>query len=172
MPLAIWGYSQVVVLKGKVYIGTASSDRETQTVIVYDPQQDTYDTLPQYPYWFFSMAVLNSQLVLVGGVDAQTGKKTNKLGVWNEQSKTWTHQLPPMTTACSSLSVATHDIRWLIVIGGEGDGGTKLSQVLILDTVSRQWYRAAPLPQPRYDASLAIYHRQHMLPGGWRHYRI
>ena len=48
MPWATSGYTQVVVLKGKVYItGRGASDRERQTVIVYDPQQDTYDTLPQ-----------------------------------------------------------------------------------------------------------------------------
>ena len=51
----------------------------------YDPQQDTYtwDTLPPYTHIYFSMAVVNNQLVLVGGSDVQTGKKTNKLGVWN-----------------------------------------------------------------------------------------
>ena len=90
MPWATWSYPQVVVFKGKVYIGggVASSNRERQTVIVYGPQQDTYDTLPQYPYKLFFMGVVNNQLVLIGGIDVQTGKKTNKLGVWNEQSKT------------------------------------------------------------------------------------
>ena len=34
----------------KVYIGGggASSDREEQTVMAYDPTQDSYDTLPPY----------------------------------------------------------------------------------------------------------------------------
>ena len=79
--------------------------------MVFDPKQDSYDTLPPYTYNWFSMAVVNNQLVLVGGMNMQTGKVTNKLGVWNEQSKRWTHPLPPMTTACSEPSVATHNNR-------------------------------------------------------------
>ena len=54
-------------------------------MIVYNPKQDSYDTLPPYAYQWFSMAVVNNQLVLVGGRDIQTDKVTNKLGVWNEQ---------------------------------------------------------------------------------------
>ena len=142
-------YSKVVVFKEKVYIGRgfASLDREAQTVIIYDPKQDSYDTLPPYTCKWFSMAVVNNQLVLVGGADIQTNKKTNKLGVWNEQSKRWTQPLPPITTACSSPSVATHDNRWLVVIGSYD--ADHLPRVEILDTTeSRQWYHAASLPQP------------------------
>ena len=157
------------MFKGKVYIGggDASSDRERQTVIVYDPQQDIYNTLPQYTYLYFSMAVVNNQLILIGGIDVRTEKKTNKLGVWNEQSKTWTHQLPPMNTACDSPSVTTLNNRWLVVIGGEGDGDAALSRVDILDTESRQWYHAAPLPQSCYCAAIAIIGDTCYLVGGY-----
>ena len=52
-----------------------------------------------------------------------------------------------MTTACHSPSVATHNNRWLVVMGGWD--GNHLSRVEILDTTeSRQWYQAASLPQP------------------------
>ena len=141
----------MAVVNNKVYIGgrNASSDKERQTVIVYDPQHDSYDTLPPYTYPYFSMAVVNNQLVLVGGVKVveRTGKVTNQLGVWNGQ---WTHPLPPMPTARSSASVVAHNNRWLVVMGGYGDGGA-LSCVEILDTSeSRQWYRATPLPHRCY----------------------
>ena len=114
--------------------------------MVYDPQQDSYDTLPPYTYNWFSMAVVNNQLVLVGGRDEHTNKKTNMLGVWDELSRGWTRPLPPMTTACSSPSVAAHNNRWLVVIGGYGDGGP-VSRVEILDASLRQWYHGAPLPE-------------------------
>ena len=131
------------------------TDRQCQTVMVYDPQKDSYDTLPPYTYKWFSIAIVNNQLVVVGGVDVRTDKRTNQLAVWNEQSKSWTHPLPPMTTACSSPSVATHNNRWLVVMGGAGDG-TVLSRVEILDTTgSGQWYQAAPLPQQCYCVSTA-----------------
>ena len=117
----MWQYPRLVIFKEKVYIGggVASSDGD-QTVIVYDPKQDSYDTLPPYTCKYFVMAVVNNQLVLVSGMDVQTGKVINKLGVWNEKSKRWTHPLPPMTTACNSSSVATHNNRWLVVMGGYG----------------------------------------------------
>ena len=166
MPFGMSHYPQVVVFKGKVYIGggvsskvyiggggVASSVRERQTVMVYDPQLDSFDTLPPYTCRYFSMAIVNNQLVMVGGVDVHTGKRTNKLGVWNEESRQWTHPLPPMTIACQSPSVTSHNNRWLVVMAGAGDG-TELSRVEILDTTeSRQWYHAAPLPQTCYQVS-------------------
>ena len=169
MPFGMLGYPNVVVFKEKVYIGggMASSNRERQTVVVYDPKQDSCDTLPLYTYVYFSMAVVNDQLVLVGGREVQTNKKTNKLGVWNEQSKRWTHPLPPMTTACQSPSVATHDNRWLVVIGGIGDGAT-LTRVEILDiTESLQWYKAESLPHPCYQVSSATIGNMCYLLGGF-----
>ena len=134
--------------------------------MVYDPKQDSYDTLPPYTYKYFSMAVVNNQLVLVGGWDVQTDKVTNQLGVWNEESKSWTHPLPPMTTACGSSSVAAHNNRWLVVMGGCGDK-TVLSRVEILDTDSTQWYHAASLPQPLSLALPAIIGNMCYLLGGY-----
>ena len=147
--------------------GIASSDMERQTVTVYDPRQDSYDTLPLYTCKWFSMAVVNNHLVLVGGIDVQTNKVTNKLGAWNEQSNRWTHPLPPMTTACTSPSVATHNNRWLVVIGGY-DGKNSLSRVEILDTTeSRQWYNAVSLLQPCSHALLATIGNMCYLLGGY-----
>ena len=159
----------MMVFKEKVYIGggNALSDREKQTVVVYDPKRDSYDTLPPYTYQWFSMAVVNDQLVLVGGKDVQTDKRTNKLGVWNEQSRRWTHPLPPMTITCYSPSVATHNNRWLVVMGGH-DGKDCLSRVNVLDTTEPgQWYHAASLPQPCYDVSLATIGNMCYLLGGY-----
>ena len=156
------------MFKEKVYIGggDASLISEEQTVMVYDPKQDSYDTLPPYTCRWFSMAVVNNQLVLVGGWDVQTGEVINKLGVWNEQSKSWTYPLPPMTTACSTPSVATHNNRWLVVMGG-WDGKNHLSRVEILDTTeSRQWYHAASLPQPCSHALPATIGNMCYLLGG------
>ena len=168
MPFEMYYYPQVVVFNGKAYIGgEALTDRMCQTVIVYDPQKDSYDTLPPYTYKWFSIAVVNNQMVVVGGVDIRTNKRTNQLGVWNEQSKSWTHPLPPMTTACSAPSVATYNNRWLVVMGGVGDE-TYLSRVEILDTTgSGQWYQAASLPQPSDSVSIATIGNMCYLLGGY-----
>ena len=166
MPIRMWSYPRVAVFKEKVYIGGgwASPDR-TQTVMVYDPKQDSYDTLPPYTYQYFSMAVVNNQLVLIGGYHEQTDKRTNKLGVWNGEIKSWTHPLPPMITACNSPSVATHNT-WLVVMGGYDD--KYLSRVEIMDTTeSRQWYQAASLPHPLGYALPAIIGNMCYLLGGY-----
>ena len=166
MPFGMGSYPQVVVFKGKAYVGggEASSDREMQTVMVYDPQQDSFDTLPPYTCMWFSMAIVNNQLVLVGGHDVLTDKKTNKLAAWNEESRKWTHPLPPMTTACYSPSVTSHNNRWLVVMAG----GTDLSRVEILDTTeSGQWYHAAPLPQTCHEVSTVTISNTCYLLGGY-----
>lgn len=149
LPFKMSDYPSMVVLKGKVYIGGgyAGSDVEDTTVIVYDPQRDSCGTLPPYTWMNFSMAVVNNQLVLVGGQDVKNiTKMTNILGVWNESSRRWTHSLPPMTTACYRPTVVTHKDRWLVVIGGGGDGG-RLFKVEILNTLSKQWHNSTPMPE-------------------------
>ena len=153
----------------KVYIGGVTiSSREGARVRVYEPKQDSWSSLPLYEYRSFSMAVVDDQLVLVGGCEVDNYEnKTNKLGVWNEQLKRWTHPLPPMTTACSSPSVATHNNRWLVVMGGNGIGGD-LSRVEILDTTELvQWYQAASLPQPCHQVQLAAIGNMCYLLGGF-----
>jgi hypothetical protein len=174
-------YPSAAVFEKKIYIGGGEpleSDWEGRIVIVCDFEQKLIYTLPQYTCKQFSMVVINNQLVLVGGVDVRTGKVTNELGVWNinEQSKRWTHPLPPITTACRSPSVATYTLNnrcWLVVIGGLGSAGNDvddsvyLSRVEILDTESRQWYHAASLPQPLICALPATIGNMCYLLGGY-----
>ena len=150
LPFPMSTYPSMVTLRGIVYIGggMTENDIDRSKVITYDPLEDTYNSLPPYAYSYFSMAVVNNQLILVGGVDVYDRRKmTNKLGVWNEQSQRWTHPFPPMTTACSRPTLVTHNDRWLVVIGGGGDGGNRLSRVEILDTLSQQWHHSTPIPQ-------------------------
>ena len=149
LPFPMSAYPSMVTLRGIVYIGGGftKNDIDTSKVITYDPLEDTYNSLPSYAYSYFSMAVVNNQLILVGGADVHSSKRTNKLGVWNEQSQRWTRPFPPMTTACRRPTVVTHNDRWLVVIGGGGDGGNKLSRVEILDTLSQQWHHSTPMLQ-------------------------
>ena len=161
----------MVIIKEKVYIGggvVAISDIDEQKVVVYEPKQDSWDSLPPYIYRYFSMAVVGDQLVVIGGCEVDNySDKTNKLGVWDEQSKRWTHPLPPMTTACDSPSVTTHNSRWLVVMGGNGSG-SNLSKVEILDTTEPvQWYQAASLPQPCHQVSSATISNMCYLLGGF-----
>ena len=152
MPFSMGDYPQVVIVRGKVHIGGgwALSGKDRRTVMVYD---DAWRTLPPYEYTRFSMAVINDQLVLVGGLDVTTHKSIAMLRVWSEQSQTWTDPFPPMPTARRSPSVVTHDNRWLVVVGGEIEDA--VTDVEILDTTLGQWYHGAPIPRPCFCASAA-----------------
>ena len=92
MPFSMGYYPYVVIVKGKVYIGggLSLSYMGKQKVMVCDPERDMWHTLPPYMYAYFAMATVNDQLVLVGGYDVKTHKCTAMLGVWSEQSQTWT----------------------------------------------------------------------------------
>ena len=167
MPFEVWGYPQIAVIEEKAYIGggEAMRDDDKCTVIVYDSQQNTHATL-QYTHQYFAMAIINNELVLIGRENANTKENTNKLGVWNEQSRRWTHPYPPMIIACSKTSAITHHNRWLIVIGGLGNIGS-LSRVEILDIKLGQWYQSAPLPHPCYHLSQTTVDNMCYLLGGF-----
>ena len=167
MPFGISVYPQLAVLKEKVYIGGGNtpSDKERHEVIVYDPQNDTYDKLPPYTCKYFAMTVMGDKLILIGGEQDDNPKFTNQLGVWNSESLEWTHPLPPMSTACKCPSVTTYKNTWLVVIGGFNDTGA-LSRVEILDISSQQWFNSAPMLVPCYQVSLATIGNMCYLMGG------
>ena len=167
MPFGISVYPPVAILKEKVYIGGGNTptDKERHVVIVYDPQNDTYNKLPPYTHKYFAMAVMGETLVLIGGEQEKKPEFTNQLGVWNSESLEWTHPLPPMSTACKSPSVTTYKNRWLVVIGGYNTNGA-LSRVEILDISSQQWFNSAPMLTPCYQVSLATIGNMCYLMGG------
>ena len=135
--------SHAVVIRRRVYVGGGYGNEAT-VVMVYDPHSDQWSQLPPYQFKKFGMAAVNDQLVLVGGED-DSFKRTNRLGVWDEKSHQWTEPYPPRKTACFNPSVVTYE-KWLVVAGGY-DGHALQDRVEILDTTTRQWYSAAPLPR-------------------------
>ena len=148
MPFEMGTTVQSVVLGNKVYIGggTAHSDRDACTVMVYDIQRDTYSTLPQYNVGYFAMTAFNDQLVLAGGMDLASGNPTNQIAVL--QSDKWTRPYPPMTIAryrSTAVSFNNH----IIVAGGIDDQHRRISSVEVLDVTSNRWCKADPLPLGR-----------------------
>lgn len=118
------------------------------TVVVYDTHNREWSRLPKQPGQIrsFGMAVVKNQLTLVGGLELSPHKVTDKLAVWESESKQWTSPYPPMHTARYRLVVATYS-EWMAVAGGEGgDGCMYLDSVEILNSTEKQWFSAAPLP--------------------------
>ena len=173
-------YPNIAVLEQKIYVGGGSShgfylvDHDSEltrehTVMVYDIQRESWSLLPQYSFYWFSMAVLNDQLVLVGGVDRESNIRTNMLGTLDDKTSVlrWTHLYPPMPTARSGAMVVVHNNRWLVVAGGYNEFYEYLSKVEIFDVSVRQWYSGAPLPIKAYKMSSTVIKNTWYLLGGY-----
>ena len=65
--------------------------------------------------------------------------------MWSAERREWTHPYPDMATARYWCSAVGYN-EWLVVAGGEGDGGRLLSSVEVLNTDSKQWYAGPPTP--------------------------
>ena len=165
MPNTMPGNIQAVMVGSYLYLG-GGDGQNAETVMEYSLQTGTWRTLPPYESLYFGMAVVNNQLVLVGGLSASTGRATNILGLWNEQSQSWTHPFPVMPTAKCSVSVVSYKI-WLVVAGGS-DGKAFLNKVELLDTSSCQWYiaKGSSLPKKCCDLSSVINGNMWYLSGG------
>ena len=167
MPLGLNYYPTAILLKGKVYVGGGGGSMMGHYVTVYDIEKDNWIIMPPYSFYWFSLAALNDQLVLVGGV-GPSGERTDTLGVWEDrmtQTWKWTHPFPPMPTARSGAMVLTWRNRWLIVAGGYNEGS--LSGVEIFDFSASEWYHGSPLPMPAYKMSSAVIKNTWYLLGGY-----
>ena len=109
------------------------------------------------PTGLFGMAAVDDQLIIAGGVDPNTGGTSDQVFVLDGDKKTWTQPFPAMPTARGALSAIGYK-RWLVVAGGTLTFGSeeRVNVVEVLDTSSKQWYKASPLPSSTPRPSLAI----------------
>ena len=122
------------------------------TVLEYTPSQDQWAGLPPLPVRDFTIATLDSQLLVVGGREKSTFKTTNKILLLNKQE--WIEPYLPMPTAVVSPAVTSSQCH-LIVAGGSGSLGYT-PDVNILNTASNQWITAQPLPRTDYYNAVQI----------------
>ena len=79
MPNVMRDGIQAVVIGSDVYVGGGDS-QNAETVMVYSLETGTWRTLPPYKSKWFGMAVVNNQLVLVGGRSPSTRQVTKCTG--------------------------------------------------------------------------------------------
>ena len=157
MPLGMVGYIQSVVVKRRVYFGgghVENDDDDDYVIMEYDISSEKWAKLPPYRVCHFAMAVIGSQLVLVGGEQHRHCSKV--LGIWRPESKEWAHPYPDMSIARSSCSAVGVDDEWLVVAGGVEDSGVRLASVEVINVVSKQWYVAPSTPTPWSNMKTAI----------------
>ena len=168
---------QSVRLGEDVFVGGGDTDSPSDdryhehTVYRYHPPTDQWVRLRRYKCMSFAMAILTNKLTLVGGYNTSTlpSKVTNQIAVWEMEGMPreyqWTHPYPPMPTPRHSPAVAAYNI-WLVVAGGSKLGRNPLDTVEVLDTTSRQWQSASPLPVSCCNMTSAIVNQQLFLIGG------
>ena len=105
----------------------------------------------------FAMAAIDNQLIVAGGADPDTESVSDQVSVLDSSDKTWTQPFPAMSTVRFTPSAIGYK-RWLVVVGGSvaPDYKNLLNVVEVLDTSSKQWYTASPLPSPTARPSLVI----------------
>ncbi len=158
-----------VVQNEKVYVGGGFAKiAEDEFIIqVYTPERDGWSRLPECPVRRFTMAAVNQQLVVVGG-NNHDGRPQSAVLVWDSPSQQWTSPYPNMPTARWSAAAVGYQ-HFLVVAGGRG-GGSFLATVRILNTSTKQWCTAAPLPVRCSDLTPALVGDTLYLLGGMLSY--
>ena len=136
--------AQAVVVGGKVYIGGGWA--EANNILEYTIEGSRWREI-ETPRGF-GMATVNGQVIIAGGWDG--GNPTNQVWVLDGQTNTWTQPFPAMPTVRWGSSAMGYK-RWVLVVGGH-----RKKCVEVLDTKSKRWYTASPLPSDALRPSLAV----------------
>ena len=114
-----------------------------------------------------ALATFHSQLVLIGGYEANTGRRTSKLWT-SDAGEDWKESLPPMPTkrhSPSAVSIGTPE--HLVVAGGSGDDIGQLNTVEVL--TDNEWWTAEPLPRNCCRMKSTLHNGKWYLMGGQKH---
>ena len=139
--------AQAVVVGGKVYIGGCVAEGSDYKILEYTIEGGQWREI-ETPVSMFGMAVVNDQVVITGGGDK--GSPTNQVWVLDSLTNTWTQPFPAMPTPREWSSAVGYK-RWVLVVGGWNK-----KCVEVLDTKSKQWYTALPLPSDAPQPSLTV----------------
>ena len=164
---------QSVTMRQKVFVGGGATDShyghlDAHTVYEYDEASNQWVSLPPYKCRRFAMAILNDKLTLVGGLSTETGS-TNQVAVLEEEEgmpRGWTDPYPPMITSRCSPAVAAYGDRLVVAGGRESLFGGDLDTVEVLNTTTKKWLSASPLPVGCSEMTSALVNQELFLLGG------
>ena len=152
-PFAYRRYCDAVVDGSKVYFRSGDC-----LLFTYNTSDSSWLQLPNFPFSYCSLAIINGQLTTIGG-----DPFTNKLMSLTNERK-WTEKFPPMPT--KRISVAAVCTGTVLIIAG----GTYYSSLVTVEVLSfeiSQWSTAVDLPEPLSWCSAALLGDQlYMLGGG------
>ena len=145
-------YDQPVALNGKLYVRGLS--KGTWTVLEYTPGNDQWAELPPSSIEDFTIATLKGRLLVVGGKDKSTGKKTNTILTFDEHSQQWIQSHPAIPTPQASPTAIGYQDH-LVIAGGRNSEDNRIPHVNILDT-TKLWKTAQPLPSTDHYRAVLI----------------
>jgi hypothetical protein len=150
---------------GMVYRNVAYFMRFDGEVCSYNVPRQKWSKLPRCPYWYSSIAIINSLLTAIGGCKSLGDKDsyTNKL----LSLPGYKEVFPAMPTKRRDTTAVTSK-EHLIVAGGDigPSNADRLNSVEVMDTESLVWSTVASLPHPYSGASVTICGNQLYMLGG------
>ena len=153
-----------VWLNGLVYVGGGleTGGQRSHIINCYDPVNNSWSSAINTPYSWFAMTILNNILLIAGGRQDKSDKRTNQiLTMAAGQLKNYTK----MITARSHATAIGHQ-GMLIITGGEDDKNKRLSSTELFDSSSGHWYVTNDLPQPHcYLQSVIVDNILYLLGG-------
>ena len=157
-----------VWLNGLVYVGAGWETEvgglylPSYNINCYDSVNKSWKSPINTPYCDFAMTTLNKKLLIAGGMDISP-KRTNQILTMDAgRLKNYT-----MMSTGRSQATATGHQGMLIITGGLGVNGNKLSSTELFDSNNGQWYICSDLPQPHSRQQSVIVDNILYLLGGF-----
>ena len=117
------------------------------------------------PQYYAASAVINHELVLIGGINAADNTCSRLLSTYDVNEKTWLETLPQLPSARSAAAAITWG-DYLFVVGGINRSGRFIDTVQILYLPSQQWSTALSLPLPLAGTAIVVYRNRLYVMGG------
>ena len=114
---------------------------DSYTVYAYQPDEDEWQEHSHCPHKWTGLAIIKDLMTVVGGLEGEKGRKTNKLLSWRDGR--WEEVFPPMNTARWHHAVLSED-DYVIAVGGEDDE----TSVELFTVSTNTWSTVTSLPQP------------------------
>ena len=142
------------VINDILYIGGGDcpDHNDSYYVFAYNLRENKWTKLPAaLPQCYGVVVNINDVLSVIGGLDYNTGRPTNKVLTLEEDK--WTTLYGDMKCArISPLVVPYH--QYTIVAGGKGEDGVAQDSVEYFNTNTNQWTKSKTcLPQPMWSIS-------------------
>jgi N-acetylneuraminic acid mutarotase len=160
--VARWAFDGVVELGGKIYFVGGYNGSGMDLVESYDPSTNNWLTLQPMSQARYgpSCSVLDGKIYAIGGFGLST------VEIYDPLTNIWTSgpQLPQATGFAGSITVGNT----IYLVGGKnGNGTTRINQVLCFDKDSNSWVTKASLPIAMDGTKLVYFEDKIWAIGGY-----